>query len=358
MPDPGFYARNPFGFTSDTPNPIVRTVYPEYWNVRDLLEKANRRMTDQLPKRTHGVAIFSGGLDSTTLVYHLLDQGRDLHLLSFDYGQRHGRKELKAAQNIAQSLGLRWDLVDLTGLTHLISNSALTSLQEFPSRNPGTGESWTRKEFESLAGSHPEPIEVPEGHYAEDNMKLTVVPNRNMIMLSIAAGVAVNEKANFIAAGMHAGDHFVYPDCRPQFLYEVAMAIWKGNEGMHDFGMVTSSMLQGSIPQPLVGEFGNELIVTPFLHCSKADIAYRALELGVPLHLTWSCYKGGDKHCGRCGTCVERLEAIDEAQKRAITNNLPRALAGQGMIKYSDTWDLTEYEDTEFWKVTIAEAKK
>jgi 7-cyano-7-deazaguanine synthase len=228
------------------------------------------------------VAIVSGGLDSTTLVYHMVDEGFAPLLLSFDYGQRH-KKELEYAEATARRLKLDWKLVDLTGLTDLIgaSGSSLVS---------GT--------------------DVPDGHYAEESMKQTVVPNRNMIMLSIAGGVAVAEGAARLSIGVHAGDHFIYPDCRPGFISTMYMALVAGNEGFirKDF-----------------------LLSAPFLFKTKADIAYRAVELDVPLHLTWSCYKGDNIHCGRCGTCVERLEAFDEVNAH----------------------DKTEYADAEFWKEQV-----
>jgi 7-cyano-7-deazaguanine synthase len=138
-------------------------------------------------KRPDSCAIFSGGLDSTVLVYDMLEEGYTPHLLSFDYGQRHN-KELTFAKATAQKLHLRHDIINLRELTHLISNSALTSGASGDNR-----------------------IEVPEGHYAEDNMKATVVPNRNMIMLSIACGIAVNNKYRTVGTGVHGGDHFIYP---------------------------------------------------------------------------------------------------------------------------------------------------
>jgi 7-cyano-7-deazaguanine synthase len=254
------------------------------------------------------LAVVSGGLDSTTMVYDALANGMEVDLISFDYGQRH-KKELIFARAIASMLSLRHDIVDLTGLTHLISNSALTSKN-----------SW-RPEVE---GDKPK-IEVPEGHYAEDTMKLTVVPNRNMIMLSIAAGVAVNRGMNTIATAVHAGDHFVYPDCRPEFIAATAQAIHLGNDGFSNFAE-------------------NAVIAAPFLNSTKADIAERAFDLNVPLHMTWSCYVGGTNHCGRCGTCVERLEAIDEGLRR------------HNQKQPSGTWletrlaDLTTYDDDEYWK--------
>lgn len=275
---------------------------------------------------SYGIAIVSGGLDSTTMIYHLLDEGHELDLVSFDYGQRH-KKELTFVRVAAKQLGLRHDTVDLTDLTHLISNSALTSKDYLL----GDGGSWDDKTKPA--------IEVPDGHYAEETMKATVVPNRNMIMLSIAAGIAVNRKANFIATGVHAGDHFIYPDCRPQFLHTCGMAIWDGNEGFHNFNY---------------DAFGGA-IRAPFVEKTKADIAYRALELGVPIHLTWSCYKGGENHCGRCGTCVERLEAIDEAVKHI--NHMPTDRYEEFVRKTDkqpgNRWDETIYDDNEFWKTAV-----
>lgn len=264
-------------------------------------------------------AVFSGGLDSTTMVYHLLEERYDVDLVSFDYGQRH-KKELTYATAMAKQLGLRHDIVDLSGITHLINNSALTSATTVPA----TGNTF-------------DVIEVPEGHYAEDTMKATVVPNRNMIMLSIAAGIAVNRKANFVATGVHAGDHFVYPDCRPAFIESAARTVYFANEGFGDF---VSSV---------------NAVHAPFLYWSKTDIAFRALQLGVPLHMTWSCYKGGENHCGRCGTCVERLESIDQAIKQI--NQLDREKYRRFAIprRAGDKWDQTVYDDSEYWRTQTAE---
>jgi 7-cyano-7-deazaguanine synthase len=250
------------------------------------------------------VAILSGGLDSTTLVYHLFNEDYIPHCLSFNYGQRHS-KELDFAWHTADRLDLQFDEIDLTSITGLISNSALTHGKE-----------------------------VPDGHYAEENMKQTVVPNRNMIMLSIAAGVAVSNKYKFVAAGMHAGDHFVYPDCRPEFIDALSEAVLTGNEGFHNFAKREVQKFSGVVHY-------REPIYTPFIHKTKADIAYRALELGVPLDTTWSCYRGKDVHCGRCGTCVERLEAIAEAQQRAMETELNNG----NLIE-----DKTVYADKEYWR--------
>ena len=263
------------------------------------------------------LAVVSGGLDSTTMVYDLLNQDYEVQCISFNYGQRH-RKELVFASANARMLNLDHDIVDITSITKFISNSALTS-----------DGSWRPTETASTPV-----IEVPEGHYAEENMKATVVPNRNMIMLSIAAGIAVNRGLGTIATAVHAGDHFIYPDCRPEFIAEVAEAIAAGNEGFAKFEKTENG---GVLP-----------LTTPYLYKTKAEIAFRALNLNVPLHLTWSCYVGGSNHCGRCGTCVERLEAIDEALRRY--NSLVATSVGQKM-------DATAYDDTEFWKVAIEKAK-
>ncbi|MBV9231966.1 MAG: 7-cyano-7-deazaguanine synthase, partial [Chloroflexi bacterium] len=134
------------------------------------------------------IAVVSGGMDSITLAYLLDAQGYQLHLLSFDYGQRH-KKELFFAQLCAERLNAAFDVIDLTSITRFLKGSALTDT-----------------------------VPVPDGHYAAPNMAITVVPNRNAIMLSVAYAVAVAEHANIVAAGVHAGDHFVYPDCRPDFI--------------------------------------------------------------------------------------------------------------------------------------------
>lgn len=240
------------------------------------------------------VAIVSGGLDSTTMVYQLLANNMQPVMLSFNYGQRH-KKELDYAVATAHHLNLDFRVVDLSAVTPLLAGSN-----------------------SSLVDSS---VEVPDGHYAEDTMKQTVVPNRNMIMLSIAAGVAVAIGADAIATGVHSGDHFIYPDCRPGFIGMAEAAIKQGNEGF------------------IADDFA---ILTPFMLSTKADIAENAIVLGVPFHKTWSCYKGGLYHCGRCGTCVERLEAIDEAAKR------------QGKTPLD--FDYTYYEDSTFWKTVTMNA--
>jgi 7-cyano-7-deazaguanine synthase len=250
-----------------------------------------------------GVAIVSGGLDSVTMVYWLMNHGKTPHLLSFDYGQRHG-KELNFALWHAEQLGLRWSLIDLSSITDLISNSALTA----PPRI-------VLPPYEEDKDSS-NPLKQATWASPEKRIEVTVVPNRNMMMLSIATAVAVSNSCTYVAAGMHAGDHFQYPDCRIDFLDSMETAIHIGNEGfaLPDFGLIV-----------------------PWIEDSKDYVAQQAFELGVPLHMTWTCYKGGKNHCGRCGTCVERLEAI------------------ASVTKAPKDWDQTVYDDTEFWKQAKAE---
>lgn len=203
------------------------------------------------------VVLFSGGLDSTVLVYDLLNEGADLKLLSIDYGQRH-EKELKSSSEIAESLELKHEILRLPMLNNLLGGSALTD----PS------------------------ILLPEGHYAEDSMKATVVPNRNMILLSLAAGHAISLQFDTVAYAAHAGDHTIYPDCRPEFATAIDQAL-----KLCDWNTVS--------------------LYRPFVQLSKHDLVRKGKELGVPFEKTWSCYAGNDKHCGKCGTCVERKEAFE-----------------------------------------------
>lgn len=206
------------------------------------------------------VALLSGGLDSTVLIAHLLADGHEVHAVSADYGQRH-RKELDAARKVADFYSIRHDVVDLTAVGRLLTGSALTDGPD-----------------------------VPHGHYAADNMRLTVVPNRNMIFLSVAAGIASARGAQGVATAVHAGDHAVYPDCRPEFIDALKLAAMYATEG-----------------------FGDVTIEAPFVRKTKTDIAAIGGNLHAPMDLTWSCYQGGDLHCGRCGTCVERWEAFHDA---------------------------------------------
>lgn len=208
------------------------------------------------------IAIVSGGMDSVTLVYLLASEGFSLHLLSFNYGQRH-LKELEYAKLCAERLGAEFDVVDISGVGRLLKGSALT-----------------------------DDVAVPHGHYAASNMATTVVPNRNAILLSIAYGVAVAEGAKVVATGVHTGDHFVYPDCRPEFI--------------EAFDKMQKKAVAG---------FGDESLrlYAPFVEWSKADIVSAGARLGVPYADTWSCCEGGEVHCGLCATCGERRASFVEA---------------------------------------------
>jgi 7-cyano-7-deazaguanine synthase len=206
------------------------------------------------------VVAVSGGLDSVTLAHDLAAQGHDLTVVSFDYGQRHVR-ELACAEACAARLGASYHPVDLRSVGRLLSGSALTDAT----------------------------VAVPDGHYTDASMKATVVPNRNAILLSVATGLAVAVGADVVATGVHAGDHPIYPDCRPAFIAAFEDMARVANEGFAADGF---------------------RVVAPYLTRSKVDIVARGAELGVPFAETWSCYRGGDVHCGRCGTCVERIEAF------------------------------------------------
>jgi len=211
------------------------------------------------------VCLASGGMDSSVLLHWLKANGYGVHAISIDYGQRHSR-ELESAKVIAATLSIPHRTVDLRSLQPLFSGSALTNSS----------------------------IDVPHGHYAEESMKSTVVPNRNMIMLSVAAAWAMSLKAAHVAYAAHAGDHTIYPDCRPQFADALNTAI-----GLADWHTVT--------------------LLRPFIGMTKGEICAEGKRLGVNFADTWSCYEGGDQHCGKCGTCVERKEAFLAAGGRDPT---------------------------------------
>lgn len=227
------------------------------------------------------IVICSGGLDSVSLAHKVAGEGTLRGLLSFDYGQRHV-KEVEFAAACARRLGVPHKVVDISGVGAALSGSALT-----------------------------DDVDVPDGHYAEETMKITIVPNRNAIMLAIAFGMAAAEKAEAVAAAVHGGDHFIYPDCRPGFV--------EAFQAMQDRALEGVAEVQ---------------LYTPFLAGSKADIVTEGAKWGTPFAETWSCYKGGDVHCGRCGTCVERREAFH--------------LAGVA--------DPTAYADAQFWKAATGVA--
>ena len=203
------------------------------------------------------ILVYSGGMDSTALLYKLQSEGGRVKCLSFDYGQRH-KKELKAAKKICKCLGVEHKIINIKSLKTLMSGSALTSSS----------------------------VKVPYGHYKSKTMRRTVVPNRNMIFLSIAIAAAVGEKFDRVAIAVHAGDHAIYPDCRPAFIKI----------------MNTASR---------IANYSKVRVYAPFLNITKREIALLGKRLRVPFGDTWTCYKGLRRPCGKCGACVERMEALD-----------------------------------------------
>lgn len=201
------------------------------------------------------VVIYSGGMDSFTVLNKAVNDGFDVYALSFDYGQRHV-KELEYAANVCKQLNIHHKIVDISAINSIISGSSLT-----------------------------DDIDVPEGHYESENMKQTVVPNRNMILLSLAVGYAVSLEANKVYYGAHSGDHAIYPDCRPEFVQKMQDVCAIANYEAVD-------------------------IVVPYLNDDKIEILADGLKMGLDYALTWTCYNGREKACGKCGACQERLEAF------------------------------------------------
>ncbi len=201
------------------------------------------------------VVIYSGGMDSYTLLHVARAQGLNVHALSFNYGQRHVR-ELESASAVCESLDIPHKVIDIRAMGEVMAGSALTS-----------------------------DVNVPEGHYEEDSMKATVVPNRNMILLSLATGYAVTVGAGAVWYGAHGGDHAIYPDCRPEFVEKMDAVCRVANY------------------EPVAVE-------APFMALDKGEILAEGLKLGLDYSQTWTCYNGRERACGRCGSCVERLEAF------------------------------------------------
>ncbi|MBE0378528.1 7-cyano-7-deazaguanine synthase QueC [Pseudoalteromonas sp. KG3] len=201
------------------------------------------------------VVIYSGGMDSFTVLNKALQQGHEVYALSFDYGQRHV-KELKVAASVCEKLGVSHKIVDISAINQLIGGSSLT-----------------------------DDIDVPEGHYEAENMKSTIVPNRNMILLSLAVGYAVSLKASQVYYGAHSGDHAIYPDCRPEFVQK-----------MDDVCRIAN--------------YDAVEIFSPYLNDTKIDILTDGIKMGLDYSQTWTCYNGREKACGKCGACQERLEAF------------------------------------------------
>lgn len=225
------------------------------------------------------VVIYSGGMDSFTMLGCLRTNGWELAALSFNYGQRHS-KELDYAEAVCTRYEIKHHVIDLRVLNPLLQGSSLTS-----------------------------DVDVPEGHYSQENMKATVVPNRNMIMISIGIGYAVSLDYDHVYVAVHAGDHAIYPDCRKEFIAAL------------------SNVSQIANYRPVT-------VQAPFIDIDKEQILIEGAAHGLKENdyaFTWTCYNGRDKACGRCGSCVERLEAF-----------------------HKTGWaDPIEYEDREFYLEAI-----
>lgn len=208
------------------------------------------------------LVVHSGGMDSTTALYLALTLYDDVAAVSVNYGQRHST-ELAHAAAICDAIGVEHAVVDLSGVGRALAGSALT-----------------------------DDVDVPHGHYADETMRATVVPNRNAILSNVVAGMAVAQRRDAIVLGVHAGDHPIYPDCRPEFIEALQLLLDVANEGYHRL-----------------------LVHAPFVNVDKTAIVRLGAALGVPYERTWSCYEGRNDgvHCGACGTCVERREAFELA---------------------------------------------
>ena len=205
----------------------------------------------------NSVIILSGGMDSVTLLH---DHKEQIALaVTFDYGSNHNKREAECAALHCRQLGIEHIIIPLTFIKDYFKSSLLDGADA-----------------------------IPEGHYQDENMKSTVVPFRNGIMLSIACGLAESRGLAKVLIANHAGDHAIYPDCRASFISAMSEAM-------------------------AYGTYINVTIEAPYTDISKTDIAKIGKRLGIDYSKTYSCYKGGEKHCGKCGTCVERKEALRDA---------------------------------------------
>ncbi len=200
------------------------------------------------------VIVLSGGMDSTTLLHYALE--RIALAVTFDYGSNHNAREIECARRQCALVGVEHIVIPLEFMSRYFHSSLLEGADA-----------------------------IPEGHYEDSNMKSTVVPFRNGIMLSIACGLAESRGLRHVMIANHGGDHAIYPDCRPEFVKAMSEAM-------------------------AAGTYDGVDIIAPFTHLTKGQIACEGKRLGVDYGLTYSCYKGGEAHCGRCGTCVERREAM------------------------------------------------
>ena len=198
--------------------------------------------------------VLSGGMDSTTMLYEYADS--IALAVNFNYGANHNAREAECARLNCRKLGIELVEIDLSFMGRHFESSLLSGADA-----------------------------IPEGHYEDANMRSTVVPFRNGIMLSVAAGLAESRGLRAVMIANHGGDHAIYPDCRVGFINAMNAAISEGT-------------------------YEHIELRAPYTGLTKADIACRGARIGVDYSLTYSCYKGGRQHCGRCGTCVERREAL------------------------------------------------
>lgn len=210
------------------------------------------------------IIVLSGGVDSTTMLWEYRE--RIALAVTFDYGSNHNSREIECARRQCEALGVRHLVISLDFIGRYFESSLLSGAEE-----------------------------IPEGHYEDSNMKSTVVPFRNGIMLAAACGMAESNGLKFVMIANHGGDHAIYPDCREGFI-----------------NAMSEAMAQGT--------YTNTRILAPYTNLTKADIVARGARLGVNYADTYSCYKGGEKHCGCCGTCTERREAFLEAGVPDPTN--------------------------------------
>lgn len=201
--------------------------------------------------------VLSGGMDSTTMLWEYADS--IAAAVTFQYGSNHNLREAECARKNCEILGIKWIQIDLSFMSRHFRSSLFDGADA-----------------------------IPEGHYNDDNMHSTVVPFRNGIMLSVAAGLAESLGLENVMMANHSGDHTIYPDCRPEFVVAMGNAIANGT-------------------------YEHIRLIAPYTGLSKKEIAVRGKKLGVDYSLTYSCYKGGEHHCGKCGTCVERKEALEYA---------------------------------------------
>jgi len=214
------------------------------------------------------IIVLSGGMDSAVLLADTLKRGKTLEAISFDYGAKHNGRELPMARELCRRFKVRHQIIPLPFINELFSSTLLSS-----------GEA------------------IPDGAYMASNMESTVVPFRNGIMLSIAAGYAESVGASEVLLGSHSGDHHIYPDCRPEFNSAFALAVNVGTDGKVEIGF-------------------------PFSHLDKRDIGDLGRRLGLDFSRTWTCYKGGEIHCGTCGACDERKYALRYEEGLDVTKYL------------------------------------